>query len=52
MAMYCHFDLGAVARQSLYLPILEGADTMFEVQARVEGFQKSVALRPRVTLPM
>lgn len=52
MAMYWHFDLGAVARQSLYLDILENTDTMFEVQARIEGFQKSVSLRRRTTLPV
>lgn len=52
MSMYWHFDLGALARQSLYLPMLENTDTMFEVQARIEGFQKSVSIRPRTPVPV
>ncbi len=51
MAMYWHFDLGAVARRSLYLHMLEGTNTMFEVQARIEAFQNSVKSRPRRAIP-
>lgn len=51
MAMYWHFDLRAVAERSLYLASLEGTDTIFEVQLRIEAFQHSVTSRPRTTIP-
>jgi hypothetical protein len=51
MSMYWHFDLEAVASQSLYLESLEGTESMFEVSAKVEAFQSSVESRPRTTIP-
>lgn len=52
MAMYWHFDLAAVAQQSLYLRLLETTTSIFEVQAIIEGFQKDVKCRPRSTIPV
>ena len=51
MTLYFAFDLAAVAAASLYLPLLEGTRSIFEVQARIEGFRKGVAIRPRRTIP-
>lgn len=51
MTMYWHFDLSSVAARSLYLPQLEGTDTIFDVQLRIEAFQNSVRSRPRRAIP-
>ena len=51
MSMYWHFDLSAVAERSLYLASLEGTDTIFDVQRRVEAFQNTVASRARKSIP-
>ncbi len=51
MTIYFAFDLAAVAAASLYLPLLEGTRSIFEVQARIEGFRKGVAIRPHRTIP-
>ncbi|HEU5057261.1 MAG TPA: DUF1152 domain-containing protein [Kofleriaceae bacterium] len=51
MTLFFAFDLAAVAAASLYLPLLEGTRSIFEVQARIEGFRKSVAIRPRRAIP-
>lgn len=52
MCLYWSFDLEAVARRSLYLPLLEGTETIFEVGARIEAFRKDVVSRPRATIPV
>jgi hypothetical protein len=51
MSMYWHFDLAAVAGRSLYLPTLEDTDGIFDVQARIEAFRKSVRARERTSIP-
>ncbi|WP_394843206.1 DUF1152 domain-containing protein [Pendulispora brunnea] len=52
MALYWHFDLQAVAERSLYLPSLEGTQTVFEVSAFIEAFRRGVVLRPRSNIPV
>jgi hypothetical protein len=52
MSLYWHFDLGAVADQSLYLHLLEDTRTAVEVQLVIEAFQESVLARPRIDLPI
>jgi hypothetical protein len=51
MTLYWHFDLGAVARRSLYLPLLEGTRSIFDVSARIEAFRHGVTTRPRRGIP-
>lgn len=51
MTLYFAFDLAAVVAASLYLPLLEGTRSIFEVQARIEGFRKGVAIRQHRTIP-
>lgn len=51
MTLYFAFDLAAVAAASLYLPLLEGTDSIFEVQARIEGFRKGIVIRPHRPIP-
>jgi len=51
MSMYWHFDLAAVAKQSLYLESLEGTESIFDVTLRVEAFQRAIAARPRTPIP-
>lgn len=52
MAIYFGFELGAVARRSLYLDQLEGTESIFEVSARIEAFRNGVtATRPRRPIP-
>ena len=35
MAIYFAFDLPALAKQSLYLPLLEDTESIFDVSARI-----------------
>ena len=51
MAIYFAFDLPAVAKQSLYLHLLEDTDSIFDVGARIEAFRYTVQPRPRVPIP-
>ncbi|HVV82639.1 MAG TPA: DUF1152 domain-containing protein [Kofleriaceae bacterium] len=51
MGLYFAFDLDAVARRSLYLPLLARTDTLFEVSARIEAFRQTVERRPRRSIP-
>lgn len=51
MAIYFAFDLSAVAKQSLYLHLLEDTETIFEVGARIRAFRHTVDARPRVPIP-
>lgn len=51
MCLYWGFDLPAVAKRSLYLPMLANTDTIFEVSAIIEAFRHEVATRPRTSIP-
>jgi hypothetical protein len=54
MALYFACDLGALAARSLYLPMLEGTETIFEVAARIEAFRRTLpasAIRDRRPFP-
>jgi hypothetical protein len=51
MAIYFAFDLPAVAKQSLYLHLLEGTASIFDVGARIRAFRHTVQPRPRVPIP-
>jgi hypothetical protein len=44
-------SLPAVARQSLYLHLLEDTESIFDVGARIRAFRHSVQARPRVPIP-
>ncbi|MBX3250733.1 MAG: hypothetical protein KF901_26375 [Myxococcales bacterium] len=52
MCLYWGFDLPAVARRSLYLPMLANTETLFEVSALIEAFRHDVARRPRADIPV
>jgi len=53
MAIYFAFDLAAVARRVLYLQHLKGTQTMFEVSAIIEGFQRGCgSLKPWAPIPI
>jgi hypothetical protein len=51
MAIYFAFELSAVARQSLYLDLLEDTESIFEIGARIRAFRHTVQTRPRVPIP-
>ena len=51
MAIYFTFDLLAVAKQSLYLPLLENTESIFDVGARIRAFRHTVQPRPRAPIP-
>jgi hypothetical protein len=51
MAIYFAFELAAVAKQSLYLHLLEDTQSIFDVSARIEAFRHTVQPRPRVPIP-
>ena len=51
MAIYFAFDLPALAKQSLYLPLLEDTESIFDVSARIRGFRHTVTPRSRVPIP-
>lgn len=40
MCLYWSFELNALARRSLYLPLLDDTETIFEVSARIEAFRR------------
>ena len=53
MAMYFTFELSAVARRVPYLPRLKATQTLFEVSAFIEGYQRTCeALRPWTAIPI
>ncbi len=52
MTLYWHFELKAVAERSLYLHLLEGTQSAFDVQAIIEGFRHDVPVRTRMTIPV
>jgi hypothetical protein len=51
MAVYFAFELAAVARRSLYLPLLEETQTIFDVSAQIEAFRQNVQPRPWAPIP-
>lgn len=51
MAIYFAFELSAVAKQSLYLHLLEDTESIFDVSARIRAFRHTVQPRPRVPIP-
>jgi hypothetical protein len=51
MAIYFTFELAAVARQSLYLHLLEGTESIFDVGGRIRAFRHTVQPRPRTPIP-
>jgi hypothetical protein len=51
MALYFAFDLPVLAKQSLYLHLLEDTETIFEVGARIRAFRNTIQRRPRVPIP-
>jgi len=51
MALYFAFDLPALARQSLYLHLLEDTESIFDVGARIRAFRHTVEHRPRAPIP-
>jgi hypothetical protein len=51
MSLYWSFDLGAVARRCLYLGLVEGTESVWDVQLQIEAFRHALAVRPRVAIP-
>lgn len=51
MAIYFAFELPAVAKQSLYLALLDDTESIFDVGARIRAFRQTVQPRPRVPIP-
>jgi hypothetical protein len=51
MSLMWAFDLDAVARRNLYLPILSETETVWDVQAAIRAFHRSVPRRPRQGIP-
>jgi hypothetical protein len=51
MSMYFGFELDAVVRRSLYLHLLEGTKSIFDVGVIIEAFRESVEKRPRRSIP-
>jgi hypothetical protein len=51
MALYFGFELSVLARQSLYLRLLEDTESIFDVSARIRAFRQTVQPRPRVPIP-
>ena len=51
MAIYFAFDLPSLAKQSLYLHLLEDTESIFEVGARIRAFRHTIERRPRVPIP-
>jgi hypothetical protein len=51
MAIYFAFELPAVAKQSLYLHLLEDTESIFDVGARIRAFRQTVEARPRAPIP-
>jgi hypothetical protein len=52
MCLYWTFELEALARRSLYLQMLEGTETIFDVSARIEAFRREITIRPRRPIPL
>jgi hypothetical protein len=52
MCLYFSFELEAVAQRCLYLDLLRDTSTIFEVQARIEGFRKTITPRERTMIPV
>lgn len=52
MALYWSFDLATVAHRSLYLPLLERTENIFEVRSIIEAFRRDVVKRERMPIPV
>lgn len=52
MTLYWHFELKAVAERALYLHLLEGTQSVFDVQAIIEAFRHDVPIRERMPIPV
>ncbi len=52
LPLYWFFDLPAVAATHLFLPLLEGTKTAWEVSAIIEGFRNTAPTRPPSTIPI
>lgn len=53
MSLFFAFELEAVSKRIAYLPAIEHTQTMFEVGAIIEAYQKSLGrLRPRAPIPI
>jgi hypothetical protein len=51
MALYWAFELEAVARKVQYLSMIEDAESIFEVNARIRAFRSGLQTRPRRVIP-
>ncbi len=51
MSLYFTFEADAVARRSLYLPLLSATDSIFDVSRIIEAFRHTVTTRPRRAIP-
>lgn len=51
MALYWAFELEAVARNVQYLSMIEEAESIFEVNARIRAFRSGLQTRPRRAIP-
>ncbi|MCB9657696.1 MAG: DUF1152 domain-containing protein [Sandaracinaceae bacterium] len=51
MTMYFGYELDAVARRCVYLPLLKHTESIFDVSLVLEGFRHEVSLRPRRSIP-
>jgi hypothetical protein len=51
MSLYWFFDLDAVAKRVLYKDLLQGTESLAEINVRIEAFRKSVHIRPREDIP-
>ncbi len=52
MSLAWAFELSAVAERNLYLPSLQGTETLHEVAAIIRGFRRNVAVRGRECIPV
>jgi hypothetical protein len=50
--MFWFFDAHAVARTHCFLDELRTTDSIWDVAARIEAIRKSLAIKPRSTIPI
>lgn len=51
MSLMWTFDLGVLARRSLYLHLLRQTKSIWDVQLVIEAFRHSISARPRASIP-
>jgi hypothetical protein len=51
MTLMWAFDLDALARRSLYLHLLRGTRSIWDVHRIIQGFRKGATSRPRASIP-